>query len=102
MPKRILVVHDDELMRSFLSSVLREEGYGVEEARNGAEGLSERPGAAFVLATPPPPGAGDHTEGGGRAEGGVRSCGPGRGGGCPRHPAPDPGGRVKCRKGSWS
>jgi DNA-binding NtrC family response regulator len=49
MSKRILVVDDDELMRSFLSSVLREEEYGVEEARNGTEGLAKLPGSAFDL-----------------------------------------------------
>ncbi len=49
MPKRILVVDDDELMRSFLSSVLREEGYGIEEARNGTEGLAKLPGSDFEL-----------------------------------------------------
>jgi CheY-like chemotaxis protein len=49
MPKRILVVDDDELMRSFLSSVLREEGYGIEEARNGTEGLAKLPGSDFDL-----------------------------------------------------
>ena len=49
MSKRILVVDDDERMRSFLSSVLREEGYGVEEARNGTEGLAKLPGSDFEL-----------------------------------------------------
>src|SRR3990170_1251344 len=49
MPKKILVVDDDELMRSFLSSILREEGYGVEEARNGTEGLAKLPGSDFEL-----------------------------------------------------
>jgi DNA-binding NtrC family response regulator len=49
MSKRILVVDDDELMRSFLSTVLREEGYGVEEARNGTEGLAKLPGSDFEL-----------------------------------------------------
>ncbi|NJD62943.1 MAG: sigma-54-dependent Fis family transcriptional regulator [Deltaproteobacteria bacterium] len=49
MTKRILVVDDDERMRSFLSSVLREEGYGVEEARNGTEGLAKLSGADFDL-----------------------------------------------------
>ena len=39
MGKSILVVEDDELMRSFLSTVIREEGYHVEEAKNGKEGL---------------------------------------------------------------
>jgi DNA-binding NtrC family response regulator len=32
MPKRILVVDDDEMMRSFLATVLREEGHATEEA----------------------------------------------------------------------
>ncbi len=49
MPKRILIVDDDEPMRSFLSSVLREEGYGIEEARNGTEGLAKLPGSDFEL-----------------------------------------------------
>jgi DNA-binding NtrC family response regulator len=39
MNKSILVVDDDEMMRSFLSAVLREEGYLVEEAKDGKEGL---------------------------------------------------------------
>ena len=30
MPKNILVVDDDEMMRSFFASVLKEEGYAVE------------------------------------------------------------------------
>jgi len=39
MPKNILVVDDDEMMRSFFASVLKEEGYAVEEASQGKEGL---------------------------------------------------------------
>ena len=39
MPKNILVVDDDEMMRSFFASVLKEEGYAVEAAGNGKEGL---------------------------------------------------------------
>jgi len=39
MPKNILVVDDDEMMRSFFASVLKEEGYSVEAAGNGKEGL---------------------------------------------------------------
>lgn len=39
MPKNILVVDDDEMMRSFFASVLKEEGYAVEEASHGKEGL---------------------------------------------------------------
>jgi CheY-like chemotaxis protein len=38
MGKSSLVVDDDELIRSFLSTILREEGHRVEEARNGKEG----------------------------------------------------------------
>jgi DNA-binding NtrC family response regulator len=49
LSRRILVVDDDELMRSFLSSVLREDGYGVEEAGSGAEGLAKLLGADFDL-----------------------------------------------------
>lgn len=41
MAKSVLIVDDDELMRSFLSTVLREEGYLVEEARDGKEGLAK-------------------------------------------------------------
>ena len=39
MPRNILVVDDDEMMRSFFADVLKEEGYGVEMARHGKEGL---------------------------------------------------------------
>jgi len=41
MAKTILVVEDDPGMRSFLSRVLSEEGYRVEVARDGTEGLSK-------------------------------------------------------------
>lgn len=41
MTKSILIVDDDELMRSFLSAVLKEEGYLVEEAKDGKEGLAK-------------------------------------------------------------
>ncbi len=40
MPKSILVVDDDGLMRSFLSTVLREEGHRVTEAKNGKDALA--------------------------------------------------------------
>jgi len=40
MGKSILVVDDDELMRSFLSTILKEEGYRTEIACNGKEGLA--------------------------------------------------------------
>jgi len=41
MPKSILLVDDDDLMRSFLSTVLGAEGYAVEEARSGRQGLEK-------------------------------------------------------------
>lgn len=40
MGKSILVVDDDELMRSFLSTILKEEGHHIEIAGNGREGLA--------------------------------------------------------------
>ncbi|OGW46642.1 MAG: hypothetical protein A2Y66_03630 [Nitrospirae bacterium RBG_13_41_22] len=40
MKKSILIVDDDELMRSFLSTILSEEGYHVEVARDGKTGLA--------------------------------------------------------------
>ncbi|MDA8123106.1 MAG: sigma-54 dependent transcriptional regulator [Deltaproteobacteria bacterium] len=49
MAKNILVVDDDEMMRSFLSTVLREAGYAVEESRNGADGLGKLAGSDFDL-----------------------------------------------------
>ena len=39
MPKNILVVDDDGMIRSFFAAVLKEEGYAVEEASGGKEGL---------------------------------------------------------------
>jgi DNA-binding NtrC family response regulator len=39
MPKNILVVDDDGMMRSFFASVLKEEGYTVEATGQGKEGL---------------------------------------------------------------
>jgi len=41
MGKNILVIDDDELMRNFLTTVLRQNGYRVEEAGNGKEGLAK-------------------------------------------------------------
>jgi DNA-binding NtrC family response regulator len=49
MSKRILIVDDDAPMRSFLCTVLREEGYGLEEARNGTEGLAMLSASDFDL-----------------------------------------------------
>ena len=41
MAKSILIVDDDELIRSFLHTILKEEGYRVDEAKNGREGLAK-------------------------------------------------------------
>jgi len=49
MSKRILIVDDDGPMRSFLCTVLSEEGYRLEEARNGTEGLSMLSASDFDL-----------------------------------------------------
>lgn len=50
MGKSILIVEDDALFRSFLSTILKEEGYRVEEARNGQEGLAKFMDGDFDLA----------------------------------------------------
>jgi DNA-binding NtrC family response regulator len=39
--KRILLIDDDQDIRSLLGDVLSQEGYSVYEAENGAEGLRE-------------------------------------------------------------
>jgi len=49
MSKRILIVDDDGPMRSFLCTVLGEEGYRLEEAGNGAEGLAMLSASDFDL-----------------------------------------------------
>ena len=49
MSKRILVVDDDAPMRSFLCTVLGEEGYRLEEARDGSEGLAMLSSSDFDL-----------------------------------------------------
>jgi DNA-binding NtrC family response regulator len=49
MSKRILIVDDDGPMRSFLCTVLGEEGYKLEEARNGTEGLAKLSASDFDL-----------------------------------------------------
>jgi two-component system, NtrC family, response regulator AtoC len=49
MAKSILIVEDDDLMRSFLSTVLREDEFSVEEARSGEEALSRLLRSEFDL-----------------------------------------------------
>lgn len=40
-PRRILVVDDEESFRHMLSVILKKEGYDVETASNGEEGLQK-------------------------------------------------------------
>jgi two-component system, NtrC family, response regulator AtoC len=49
MRHRILIVDDDGPMRSFLSTILRDDGYAVEEGKNGREGLSKIESGDFDL-----------------------------------------------------
>jgi len=49
MGRSILIVDDDELMRSFFCSVLAEEGYRIEEAKDGKEALGRLIGGEFDL-----------------------------------------------------
>jgi len=49
MGKSILIVEDDALFRSFLSTILKEEGHRLEEARDGKEGLAKFMGGDFDL-----------------------------------------------------
>jgi two-component system response regulator AtoC len=49
MGKSILIAEDDALFRSFLTTVLKEEGHRVEEARDGKDGLSKLKGGDFDL-----------------------------------------------------
>jgi DNA-binding NtrC family response regulator len=39
MPKTVLIVDDDRMMRSFLATILGEEGYAVEQAGDGAQAM---------------------------------------------------------------
>ncbi|MBN1380621.1 MAG: sigma-54-dependent Fis family transcriptional regulator [Deltaproteobacteria bacterium] len=45
----ILIIDDDGPMRSFLAAVLKEDGYSVEEAKNGREGLARIEARNFDL-----------------------------------------------------
>ena len=49
MQKTIMVVDDDKMMRSFLSTILREEGYAVEEAGSGGQALENLRRSEFDL-----------------------------------------------------
>ncbi len=49
MNKAILIVDDDELMRTFISTVLREDGYGVDMASDGKTGLNKFKNRDFDL-----------------------------------------------------
>jgi two-component system, NtrC family, response regulator AtoC len=49
MGKAILVVEDDELLRSFLTTILKEDGYRVTAAGNGQEGLERFLAGAYDL-----------------------------------------------------
>jgi len=47
IPRRILIVDDEESFRNVLTVILRKEGYEVEGAANGEEGLNKISTAAF-------------------------------------------------------
>jgi len=47
IPKRILIVDDEESFRNVLTVILRKEGYEVEGAANGEEGLNKISNATF-------------------------------------------------------
>jgi two-component system, NtrC family, response regulator AtoC len=49
MNRSILIVEDDELMRTFLVQILLEEGYRVDQARDGKEGLEKMRASFFDL-----------------------------------------------------
>ena len=49
MGKAILIVEDDAALRSFFSLILKEEGYRIEEAGNGREGLDKIKASEYDL-----------------------------------------------------
>jgi DNA-binding NtrC family response regulator len=49
MSRSILIVEDDDLMRSFLTQILREDGYRVDQARDGKEGMEKIRASFFDL-----------------------------------------------------
>ena len=49
MGKQVLVIDDDRLISSFISTILKEDGHNVEEAGTGRNGLEKLRGADFDL-----------------------------------------------------
>ena len=49
MGKSILVIDDDRLIRSFISTILKEDGHRIEEAENGRNALDKLRNADFEL-----------------------------------------------------
>jgi two-component system, NtrC family, response regulator AtoC len=49
MNKSLLIIDDDQLLRSFLATVLKSEGYAIDEAGTGKEGLEKLAAADFSL-----------------------------------------------------
>lgn len=49
MGKSILVIDDDRLIRSFISTILKEDGHHIEEAGNGGSGLEKLRTSEFEL-----------------------------------------------------
>lgn len=47
IPKRVLIIDDEESFRNVLTVILRKEGYEVEGAANGEEGMSKASASAF-------------------------------------------------------
>ena len=49
MPKRILIVEDDPISRKYIGVFLRQEGFEVDEAKDGAEALDLLDSSQFDL-----------------------------------------------------
>ena len=49
MAKSILIIDDDRLIRSFISTILKEDGHHIEEAENGRSGLEKLRASDFEL-----------------------------------------------------
>ncbi|MEJ7735002.1 MAG: response regulator [Polyangiaceae bacterium] len=65
--RRVLIVEDDEDVRESVAEVLRDGGYEVTSARNGAEAITLLRGAAAVRGAHRPDDAGDDRLGAGRS-----------------------------------